>query len=97
MNDCSRRELVSDVKPASCTLVAHCRKMLDKFYIGDLERPVGKVPDSEWARYVEYCDDQSDASFYVTLKRRVEAYFKSNKVSVHVPPLVLELWHWPFW
>jgi len=63
----------------------YVRKMLD-FYIGDLERPVGKVPDSEWARYVEYCDDQSDASFYVTLKRRVEAYFKSNKINPRYHP-----------
>lgn len=55
--------------------------MLDKFYIGKLERPAGKVPDSEWAQYVEFCDDQSDAGFYTTLKQRVEAYFKTNKVS----------------
>lgn len=53
--------------------------MLDKFYIGDLERPAGAIAEPQWG-YVEYDDDESESSFYNTMKRRVEAHFKSKKV-----------------
>jgi hypothetical protein len=56
-----------------------CSKVLDKFYIGDLEKPVGAP--TEWG-YMEYNDDVSENSFYNTLKARVEAHFKSKKVRV---------------
>jgi fatty acid desaturase len=61
-------------------------KMLDKFYIGDLEKPVGAP--TEWG-YMEYNDDVSENSFYNTLKARVEAHFKSKKINPRNHPAMV--------
>ncbi|XP_075265344.1 uncharacterized protein LOC142357674 isoform X2 [Convolutriloba macropyga] len=54
------------------------RKVLEKFYIGDLEssKSVG----------VHYVDDTEDGKFYHVLKERVEKYMKDNKLDPRWAP-----------
>eukprot|EP00897_Mesotaenium_endlicherianum_P005034 jgi/Mesen1/4559/ME000232S03817 len=57
-------------------------KMLAKFEIGVAEPERGSA--HEGSEPLVYACDGSDASFYTTLKQRVEAYFKRNKLNPRI-------------
>lgn len=54
----------------------NCRLLLEKFYIGDLDKADRNSPG-----IVEYQSDTQEGEFYDVLKRRVEKFFRGNEVT----------------
>ena len=51
-----------------------CRRVLEKFYIGDL-----RLAPGEEGILVEYEEDMQHGQFFTVLKERVEQHFQSNQ------------------
>lgn len=60
----------------------YVRKLLGKYFIGDLERNDESVGTS----VLEYAEEDGDKDFYTTLKRRVEVFFKEKNINPRVHP-----------
>lgn len=57
------------------------RKLLGKYFVGDLQRNAEDLKENYAS--IEYSDGDQE-TFYLTLKQRVETYFRKHKVFVHI-------------